>query len=66
MLFAWADDPAVKDNIVNLNSPEIIGLFVRGFRGKTAFVFDQMNVLDDSAARQITERSSSNYRKRII
>lgn len=48
MLFAWADDPVVKDNIVNLNSPEIIGLFVRGFRGKTAFVFDQMNALDDS------------------
>ena len=48
MLFAWADDYAIKDQIIKLNSPKTIGDFLSGFSGETVFVFDQMNALEES------------------
>ena len=48
MLFAWADNPALKDQIIKLNSLEEISLFLNGYGKKTIFVFDQMNSLEES------------------
>jgi hypothetical protein len=45
MLFAWADDYAVRTG----SSPETIGGILSRFSGETVgFVFDQMNALEES------------------
>jgi len=49
MLFAWADDPTIQDEIITLNTQEMIHHFFKRHK-KSIFVIDQMNVfweLDD-------------------
>jgi hypothetical protein len=48
MLFAWADDPALKGMIIKLNSLEQISNFLKSRGEKTIFVLDQMNALEES------------------
>lgn len=47
MLFAWADDPTIQDEIITLNTWEMIYRFFHRHR-KIIFVIDQMNVFEES------------------
>ena len=47
MLFAWADDPTIQDEIITLNTQEMIYRFFQR-RKKSIFVIDQMNAFGKS------------------
>jgi len=47
MLFAWADDPTIQDEIITLNTREMIYRFFQRQK-KSIFVIDQMNAFGES------------------
>ena len=47
MLFAWADDPTIQDEIITLNTLEMIHRFFKRHK-KSIFVIDQMNAFGES------------------
>ena len=46
MLFAWADDPTIRDEIITLNTWEMIRHFFKRHK-KSIFVIDQMNAFGE-------------------
>src|SRR5437667_7055094 len=47
MLFAWADDPTILDEIITLDSMEKIPRFFETYNGEVIFIFDQMNAFTE-------------------
>ena len=64
MLFAWADDPTILDEIITLDSMEKMPRFFRNYKGKVIFIFDQMNAFaeldeDGEQARDLKGKMSA-------